>query len=77
MPAGEQGAAGRDAHIGRRIRGKRRAMGLEQSALARVLGVTVDMIEAYETHAATVPDEHLRQLASYFGVGLDYFLPDT
>jgi len=74
MPGG-RGGAGRDAHVGRRIRGKRRAMGLEQAALARVLGVNVDAIEAYETGVTPVPDEHLRQLAIYFGVPIDYFLP--
>lgn len=74
MPA-VGGGAGRDAHVGRRIRGKRRAMGLEQDALARVLGVSAAAIEAYETGVVPVPDEHLRQLVIYFGVPLDYFLP--
>ena len=50
-------------------------MGLEQNALARVLGVTTDAIEAYEMGATSVPSEHLRQLAIYFGVPLEYFLP--
>ena len=77
MPAvGGRSPGRRDVHIGRRIRGKRRAMGLEQSALARMLGVAVDRIEAYETGATTVPDEHLRRLADYFSVPLDYFLPN-
>ena len=75
MPTVGGGATRRDAHAGRRIRGKRRAMGLEQSALARVLGVTVDEIKAYEAGVTPVPNEHLRQLAVYFGVPLDYFLP--
>ena len=75
MPAVGGGAAGRDARVGRRIRGKRRAMGLEQDALARVLGVSATVIEAYETGVTPVPHEHLRQLASYFGVPLSYFLP--
>jgi transcriptional regulator with XRE-family HTH domain len=50
-------------------------MGLEQSALARVLGVTVDEIEAYETGAVRVRDAHLRELAAYFDVPIEYFLP--
>ena len=77
MPAVGGGASRRDAHIGRRIRGKRRAMGLEQSVLARTLGVAIGVIEAYETGTTSVPDEHLRQLASYFAVPLDYFLPKS
>jgi len=52
-------------------------MGLEQSALARVLGVTPDEVQAYETGAASVPSEHLRQLTIYFGVPLEYFLPKS
>ena len=50
-------------------------MGLEQSALAGTLGVAIGVIEAYETGATSVPDDHLHQLASYFAVPLDYFLP--
>lgn len=77
MPAVGGRSGRRDAHIGRRIRGKRRAMGLEQIALARMLGVAVDRIDAYETGATAVPAEQLRQLADYFGVPLDYFLPKS
>ncbi len=72
---GGGGSRRHDARIGRRIRGKRRAMGLEQGMLARVLGVQVEAIQAYENGTAPVPDQHLRLLADYFGVSVDYFVP--
>ena len=37
-----------DRHIGRRIRGKRRALGLSEDFLARQLGIEARQIEAYE-----------------------------
>ena len=37
-----------DQHVGRRIRGKRRALALTEGDLAKALGVDQSVIDAYE-----------------------------
>ena len=66
-----------DRHVGRRLRGKRRALGLSEDDLARVLGVGRDVIEGYESAKMRVPGEHLLKLAQYLGVPISYFFPTT
>jgi transcriptional regulator with XRE-family HTH domain len=66
-----------DQHVGRRIRGKRRALGLAQDDLAAELGVGRDTIEAYERATARVPSAHLIRLAAFLGVSVAYFFPAT
>jgi transcriptional regulator with XRE-family HTH domain len=65
----------RDLHVGRRIRGKRRALGLSLEWLAQELGVESSRIEAYERATEPVPSEHLARLSDVLGVHLSYFLP--
>jgi ribosome-binding protein aMBF1 (putative translation factor) len=64
-----------DKHVGRRIRGKRRAMGLSEADLAKTLAIDSDRIVAYEAGAARVPAEHLVKLCEYFNVRISYFFP--
>ncbi len=64
-----------DKHVGRRLRGKRRAMGLSEEDLARVLSVSSDLITAYEAGATRVPAEHLVKLCEFFNVRISYFFP--
>jgi len=64
-----------DRHVGRRIRGKRRALALAQEDLAKALYVDGDRIEAYERGTEPVPREHLIRLSEILGVSLDYFFP--
>jgi len=64
-----------DRHIGRRIRGKRRALGLTQDDLAKSLGVSPDMIEDYERGTERVPADHLIELSKVLGVPVSYFFP--
>jgi transcriptional regulator with XRE-family HTH domain len=66
-----------DQHVARRIRGKRRALGLTADDVARALGVGSDRIEAYEHASQRVPAEHLIKLAEFLGVGVSYFFPTT
>jgi transcriptional regulator with XRE-family HTH domain len=66
-----------DQHVGRRIRGKRRALGLSGDDLARALRVDRDTIDAYERATARVPSEHLIGLAEFLGVSVSYFFPMT
>ena len=66
-----------DQHVGRRIRGKRRALGLSVDDLARTLGIAPDLLGAYERASERVPSEHLVRLSEIFGVGISYFFPAT
>ena len=65
-----------DRHIARRIRGKRRALGLSQEALAKAIGVDPGLLDAYERARLPVPPAHLIRLGEVLGVPLSYFLPD-
>jgi transcriptional regulator with XRE-family HTH domain len=64
-----------DRHVGRRIRGKRLALGLSEADLAKALGVDVDRIRAYERGTERVPSEHLVRLSEVMDVALSYFFP--
>ena len=66
-----------DRHVGRRLRGKRRALALGEDDLARTLGVGRDVIQAYERGTLRVPGEHLLKLADFLGVAVSYFFPTT
>jgi transcriptional regulator with XRE-family HTH domain len=66
-----------DRHVGRRLRGKRRALGLAEQDLASVLGVDIGTIRAYEHATARVPAEHLVRLGEFMDVALNYFFPAT
>ncbi len=66
-----------DRHVGRRIRGKRRALGLAEGELAKALGVDVNLIRAYEHGTERVPSERLVRLSEIMDVPLSYFFPVT
>ena len=66
-----------DRHVGRRIRGKRRALGLSEDDLAKALGVDVARIRAYERGTERVPSEHMVRLSELMEVPLSYFFPTT
>jgi transcriptional regulator with XRE-family HTH domain len=66
-----------DRHIGRRIRGKRRALDLTEDDLAKAVGVGRDTIEGYERASVRVPSDHLIRLADILGVSVSYFFPTT
>ena len=65
-----------DQHVGRRIRGKRRALGLTEDDLAKALGVERGRIEAYERGPARVPSEHLIRLSEICSAFRQLFLSD-
>jgi transcriptional regulator with XRE-family HTH domain len=64
-----------DQHVGRRIRGKRRALALTEDDLAKALGVDPGRIEAYERGTMRVPPEHVTRLSEFLGVPVSYFFP--
>lgn len=66
-----------DRHVGRRIRGKRRALGLSEESLAKALGVAILQLDAYERATERVPSAHLIRLSELLGVSLSYFFPTT
>jgi transcriptional regulator with XRE-family HTH domain len=66
-----------DRHVGRRIRGKRRALGLVEDDLAKALGVDSGRIIAYERGTERVPSEQLARLSEIMQVPLGYFFPTT
>ena len=66
-----------DLHVGRRVRGKRRALGLTEADLAKALGVDVSRIGAYERGTERVLSEHLVRLSEMMEVPLSYFFPAT
>ena len=64
-----------DRHVGRRLRGKRLALGLAEHDLASALGVDVGTIKAYERATARVPAEHLVRLGEFMDVAAQLLLP--
>ncbi len=66
-----------DRHVGRRIRGKRRALGMSEQDLAKTLNIGVDRLRAYERGTERVPSEHLIRLSEMMEVPLSYFFPAT
>src|SRR5271166_4473390 len=62
-----------DRRIAVRIRGKRRALGLEQIDLAKALGVEPDVIEAYEQATMRVSPERLIKLSALLEVPVSFF----
>jgi transcriptional regulator with XRE-family HTH domain len=64
-----------DRHVGRRIKGKRRALGLAADDLAKSLGVSGAVVRAYERGTERVPSEQLVRLSEIMDVPLSYFFP--
>jgi DNA-binding XRE family transcriptional regulator len=62
-----------DVHIGRRIRLRRRILGLNQSELARRIGVTFQQVHKYETGQSSITAGRLYAIAHALGVTFDYF----
>jgi DNA-binding XRE family transcriptional regulator len=65
-----------DIHIGRRIRSRRRILGLNQSEVARRIGVTFQQVHKYETGQSAVTAARLYAIAAALGVTFDYFYDD-
>lgn len=62
-----------DAHIGGRIRERRKELALTQSTLAAHLGVTYQQIQKYEGGQNAIAAGRLQQLAAVLGVAPGYF----
>jgi len=62
-----------DLHIGRRLRRRRRLLGLTQQQLATVVGVRFQQIQKYECGANRVSAARLWQLAQALETPINYF----
>ena len=70
---GPKRASAFDAHIGQQVRAKRLALGLSQTTVANVLGVTFQQVQKYEDGKNRLSAGRLWQLAKLFKVPVDYF----
>ncbi|HEY8617272.1 helix-turn-helix transcriptional regulator [Phenylobacterium sp.] len=62
-----------DVHLGRRLRRRRRLLGLTQQQLATVCGVRFQQIQKYECAANRMSAARLWQLAEVLEVPVSYF----
>jgi transcriptional regulator with XRE-family HTH domain len=62
-----------DAHVGSRLRARRIAVGLSQSALGRHLGLTFSQVQKYEKGSNRIGAGRLYHLAALLGVSVHYF----
>jgi len=59
--------------VGKRLRSRRRLLGLSQMKLAETCGVTFQQIQKYETGAVAISASRLWKLAAALGVSIGYF----
>lgn len=62
-----------DAHVGRRIRHRRWALGFTQEQLAKAVGVRFQQIQKYEVGSNRVSVSRLWDIARYLDVPMPYF----
>ena len=59
--------------IGRRLRARRRLMGLTQAAVGEACGLTFQQVHKYETGLMMIPASRLWRLSGALGVPVSYF----
>lgn len=64
-----------DAHIGSRIRQRRKALGLSQQALGSAIGVSFQQLQKYENGTNRCSGSKLAGLAEQLQVPVQYFFP--
>ena len=62
-----------DLHLGRRLKRRRRILGLTQVQLSKLVGVRFQQIQKYECGANRMSAERLWQLAGALEISTDYF----
>jgi transcriptional regulator with XRE-family HTH domain len=62
-----------DIHVGKRIRMRRRRVGVSQGQLGAELGVTFQQVQKYEKGTNRVGASKLKQIADALGVTVGYF----
>jgi transcriptional regulator with XRE-family HTH domain len=62
-----------DLHLGRRLRWRRRMIGLTQAGLGTMCGVRFQQIQKYESAANRMSAAMIWRTATALGVGVQYF----
>ena len=62
-----------DLHLGRRLRRRRRLLGLTQQQLANQVGIRFQQIQKYECGANRISASKLWDIARFFKVDIGYF----
>jgi len=62
-----------DVYVGARLRMRRAMLGMSQSKLGSILGVTFQQIQKYEKGVNRISATRLKQAASVFDVDVDWF----
>jgi transcriptional regulator with XRE-family HTH domain len=62
-----------DAHIGGRLRIRRKLVGLSQETLAALVGLTVQQIQKHERGRSRIDPTRLFEIGQALGVDIDYF----
>ena len=62
-----------DLHVGKRLRRRRRLLGMTQQDLASMVGVRFQQIQKYETGTYRVSASRLWDIAEALGVNVAYF----
>lgn len=65
-----------DAHVGERLRLRRRLLGLSQEDLAELLGLALQQVQKYEAGANRVSASRLYQLSQVLDVPIAWFFED-
>lgn len=69
-----------DLYVGQRVRERRRALGLSQTELGKLLSVSFQQVQKYEKGTNRIAASTLYKIAQQFGVGVWWFyegLPPT
>ena len=65
-----------DAHIGARVRARRRLLAMRQETLGKTLGVSFQMVQEYERGAVRISAAQLYDMASALDVTVGFFFDD-
>ncbi len=65
-----------DIHVGKRLRQRRRQIGITQKALAQKTGVKFQQVQKYETGANRVSASRLWDIADVLDVPVSYFFDE-
>ncbi len=71
-----RGATPIDAYVGERVRLRRTLLGISQTKLAEVLGVTFQQVQKYERGTNRIGASNLYKIAKALGVPVSYFFED-
>lgn len=66
-----------DAHVGSRIKLRRKLLGVSQERLGESLGVTFQQVQKYESGTNRVGASRLQMLANVLNVPISYFFEDS